>query len=235
MADPLKIPDTDESVLGAGPLRRTEWFRGVWRNRRASWLKKTEAQRDSFVFFGDSITQGWGDDFKGAFPGLKAANRGISGDTSRGLLLRLQGDVIDLAPKAVVLMIGANDLAEKASGEVVFSNVKLIIEALKKHNATMPIVLCETFPCAPDNYRPVAQIRKINKLYEQTWAGDPQVTIVKTYGLFAGEDGASLPKYLRDRVHPNADGYGIWAVALHPVFIKLGVGNFAPGLLPRRP
>ena len=60
--DPLKIPDTDEGLSGAGPLRRTDWFRGVWRSRRSSWLDRTEAQKNSIVFLGDSITQGWGDD-----------------------------------------------------------------------------------------------------------------------------------------------------------------------------
>ena len=91
-----EIPDTDAGVPGEGPLRRTDWFRGVWRNRRTSWLGRTEAQRGSVVFLGDSITQGWGDDFRGSFGQLKVANRGISGDTSRGLLLRLQEDVIAL-------------------------------------------------------------------------------------------------------------------------------------------
>ena len=109
--DPLEIPDTDAGLPGAGPLRRSEWFRGVWRKRRQSWLDKTEAQRGSVVFLGDSITQGWGDDFRGAFGKLKVANRGISGDTSRGLLVRLKEDVQNLEPRAVVLMIGANDLA----------------------------------------------------------------------------------------------------------------------------
>ena len=158
------------------------------------------------VFLGDSITQGWRDDFGGAFDPLKVANRGISGDTSRGLLVRLPEDVLALEPRAVVLMIGANDLAEKASGETVFGNVKLIITRLKKHNPRMPIILCETFPCAPDNYRPVAEIRRINGLYAKTYSDDPQVTLVKTYALFAGSDGASRPKLLPDRVHPNAEG-----------------------------
>lgn len=221
--DPLKIPDRDEGLPGAGPLRRSDWFRGVWRSRRGSWLKKTEAQKNSVVFLGDSITQGWRDDFGGAFDPLKVANRGISGDTSRGLLVRLPEDVLNLNPRAVVLMIGANDLAEKADGEIVFGNVKLIIERLKKHNPKMPIVLCETFPCAPDNYRPVAEIRRINSLYANTYSDDPQVTLVKTYGLFAGSDGASLPKLLPDRVHPNAEGYKVWAAALRPVFAKLGL------------
>ncbi len=226
--DPLVIPDSDEGLPGAGPLRRSDWFRGVWRKRRGSWLDRTGEQKNSVVFLGDSITQGWRDDFGGAFAPLKVANRGISGDTSRGLLVRLEKDVLALHPRAVVLMIGANDLAEKAGGEVVFGNVKLIIERLKKHNPKMPIVLCETFPCAPDNYRPVAEIRKINALYREAYQDDPQVTLVETYALFAGSDGASLPRFLPDRVHPNAAGYGVWAEALRPVFSRLGLGESRP-------
>ena len=194
--NPLLIPDSDKEVPGVGPIRRTEWFRGVWKNRRSSWLvEKNIAQKNSIVFLGDSITQGWGEDFKGLFGNLNVVNRGISGDTSRGLLLRLQKDVIDLDPVAVVLMIGANDLAEKAKADVIFSNVKSIIKRLKSHSAKMPIILCETFPCAPDDYRPVKEIKRVNQFYFEEWSEDTQVKISKTYALFAGSDGASLPKY----------------------------------------
>ena len=227
-SDPLEIPDTDAGLTGAGPLRRSDWFRGVWRQRRKSWLDKTASQQGSVVFLGDSITQGWGDDLRGAFGKLKVANRGISGDTSRGLLVRLPEDVLELRPRAVVLMIGANDLAEKALGEVVFGNVKLIVEALKQHNPKMPILLCETFPCAPDAYRPVKEIRKINSLYAQTWGDDPQVTIVKTYDLFARADGASLREFLPDHVHPNSAGYARWAGVLRPIFTELQFGDTTP-------
>ena len=226
--DLLKIPDTDEGVPGAGPLRRSEWFRGVWRGRRSSWLDKTAEQTNSIVFLGDSITQGWGDNFRGFFGDLKVVNRGISGDTSRGLLLRLPDDVMALDPRAVVIMVGANDLAEKATGEIVFGNVRLIVDALKKHNQTMPIIVCETFPCAPDNYRPVAEVQKINTLYTRTWDQDPRVRVAKTYGLFAGPDGASLPELLPDRVHPNLKGYAVWSEAMGPIFRQLGLGDALP-------
>ena len=223
-SDPLAIPDSDEEVPGAGPLRRTDWFRGVWKGRRSSWLNDTQKPKDPIVFLGDSITQGWNDDFRGFFGGLNVVNRGISGDTSRGLLLRLPGDVLDLNPKAVVIMVGANDLAEKARGETVFTNVKLIVDRLKKHSDAMRIIVCETFPCAPDDYRPVAEIQKINALYAETWDDDARVTVVKTYRLFAGSDGASLPKLLPDRVHPNTSGYAVWSNAMHSVFRDLGLG-----------
>ncbi|MBB21982.1 MAG: hypothetical protein CMN04_03680 [Roseibacillus sp.] len=227
-SDPLAIPDSDEGVPGAGPLRRTDWFRGVWKGRRSSWLNETQKHQDSIVFLGDSITQGWSDDFRGFFGDLNVVNRGISGDTSRGLLLRLPGDVLDLNPKAVVIMIGANDLAEKARGETVFTNVKLIVDRLKKHSDAMRIIVCETFPCAPDDYRPVAEIQKINALYAETWDDDARVTLVKTYRLFAGSDGASLPKLLPDRVHPNTSGYAVWSNAMHSVFRDLGLGDGTP-------
>ena len=223
--DPLRIPDNDNNVPGAGPLRRTDWFRGVWKSRRSSWLNATESSQGAIVFLGDSITQGWGDDFQGFFGDLKVVNRGISGDTSRGLLLRLPGDVLALNPKAVVIMVGANDLAEKANGETVFNNVKLIVDRLKKHDKSVHIIVCETFPCAPDDYRPVGEIRRINTLYAKTWDKDSRVTLAKTYRLFAGSDGASLPKLLPDRVHPNIRGYAVWAKTMHSVFRELGLSS----------
>jgi lysophospholipase L1-like esterase len=65
------------------------------------------------VFLGDSITQGW-NDLASAFPDMKVANRGINGgDTTRGVLIRLQDDVLSLDPAAIVLLIGTNDLEEE--------------------------------------------------------------------------------------------------------------------------
>ena len=105
----LRIPATDDGLPGTGPLRRYEWFQNLWLEKRQGWAKQVQADQDALVFYGDSITQGWGDIGK-AFPGIKCANRGISGDTTRGLLVRLQGDVLSLNPKGVVLLIGTNDL-----------------------------------------------------------------------------------------------------------------------------
>mgnify|MGYP001415904811 CR=1 FL=1 len=54
--DPLLIPDSDDDVPGVGPIRRTDWFRGVWKNRRSSWLKnEKKSDKGGIVFLGDSI------------------------------------------------------------------------------------------------------------------------------------------------------------------------------------
>jgi len=57
------------------------------------------------VFAGDSLTRDWKDLAQAPFPDMKVANRGINGDVSRSLRFRFQEDVLDLNPKAVVILI----------------------------------------------------------------------------------------------------------------------------------
>jgi len=97
----LALPANDDGLPGAGPIRRYDWFQSLWNERRSAWAKQIEQDQKAVVFLGDSITQGWGDDLHGAFPGLQVANRGISGDTTRGMLIRLKEDVLDLNPSGV--------------------------------------------------------------------------------------------------------------------------------------
>src|SRR5512140_2782646 len=92
----FQIPASDDGLPGAGPIRRYDWFRNLWAQRRTAWHQRLQQDQGALVFLGDSITQGWGDDMGGSFPGVKVANRGISGDTTRGVLIRLKEDVLDL-------------------------------------------------------------------------------------------------------------------------------------------
>ena len=88
---------------------------------------REQKDQGAVVFLGDSITQGWDVGLQFAFPGVKIANRGISGDTSRGVLIRLQEDVLALNPAAVVLLVGTNDLEEGATPDTIAGNLKLIL------------------------------------------------------------------------------------------------------------
>ncbi|PAW66022.1 MAG: G-D-S-L family lipolytic protein, partial [Opitutia bacterium Tous-C1TDCM] len=127
------LPATDEGLPGAGPLRRYDWFQRLWSERRRGWAARLEQDRGALVWLGDSITQGWGGTLAAAFPGVKMANRGISGDTTRGVLIRLQEDVLALQPKGIVLLIGTNDLEEQATPETAAANLKLILAAIRRH------------------------------------------------------------------------------------------------------
>jgi lysophospholipase L1-like esterase len=216
------IPPTDDGLPGAGPVRRSEGFQKTWTTRRSHFASRASQDQGAVVFLGDSITQGWGDDFKGHFQGMKLANRGISGDTSRGVLIRLKDDVLSLKPAAVVLLIGTNDLAEKAEPATIAGNTKLIIDELKKQNAKMPIVLCQVMPSSEAKQRPADKIKEINKLSFEAVKGDPQVTVIETYTLFADAQGDAKKEEFPDLLHPNATGYAMWAAALRPIFATLG-------------
>ena len=218
-----QIPATDDGLPGAGPIRRYDWFRTLWSERRAAWAARAEQDQGAVVLLGDSITQGWGEDFSGHFPGMKLANRGISGDTTRGVLIRLKEDVLALRPKAVVLLIGTNDLEEQADPETIAANLKLILATLKEHDANMPIILCQVFPSATSQKRPAAKIKKANQLCAATVKGDAQVTLLETWTLFANAEGDAKPGEFSDLLHPNQAGYAKWAAALRPMFETLGL------------
>jgi lysophospholipase L1-like esterase len=226
--DRFAIPASDVGLPGAGPIRRYDWFRALWRERRSEWARRVVDDRHAVVFLGDSITQGWGGGLGAAFPGVKVANRGISGDTTRGVLLRLAEDVLALDPVAVVLLIGTNDLEEGADPEVVAGNLKLIVEDLERHDPKMPIVLCQVFPSSAAKKRPADKIKAVNALYLAAVKNDPQVTYVETWPLFADASGDAEPGEFPDLLHPNEAGYAKWASALRPILATLGLSETIP-------
>lgn len=223
-----KIPATDDGLPGAGPIRRYDWFKNLWQQRREAWAARVDQDQGALVFLGDSITQGWGDSMGGHFAGFKLANRGISGDTTRGVLIRLEEDVLRLNPSGIVLLIGTNDLEEQAEPEIIASNLKLILSAIKAHNPRLPVVLCQIFPSSASKKRPADSIKKINQLYAKTIKGDPQITLVQTWPLFANAEGDARPEEFPDLLHPNAAGYARWAAAIRPVLATLGFVENTP-------
>lgn len=218
----FEIPAKDDGLPGAGPIRRYDWFRDLWKTKRSAWAKQVKQDQNAVVFLGDSITQGWGDDLGGSFNTMKVATRGISGDTTRGMLIRLEEDVLTLNPRAVVLLMGTNDLEEGAEPETIAGNLKLIVAALKKHNAKMPIILCKVFPSSETKSRPAEKIKQINDHFAAAVKGDPQVVVMETWVLFADKDGNAQAKEFPDLLHPNEAGYKNWGAALRPIFATYG-------------
>ena len=227
-ADRFAIPPTDDGLPGTGPIRRFEWFQNLWRQRRTLWASQVQRDQGAVVFLGDSITQQWGHGLNAVFPGVKIANRGISGDTTRGLLIRLKEDVLDLNPRAVVVLIGTNDLEEKATPETIDSDFRLLIAALKAHNPKMPIVACLVMPSSVAMRRPAEEIKKINALRMASIKGDPQVIPLDTWTLFADAAGEPIKDEFPDLLHPNDYGYVKFAAALRPIFATLGLTETDP-------
>src|SRR5450432_4105364 len=108
---PYPDPKNESAWPGQGPIRNFPYMIG---ERTAFW-KRRQMDQGAVVFVGDSLIGNWGTLAAGtAFPSLKVSNRGVGGDTSRGILFRFQEDALDLHPRALVLCAGANDLSAHA-------------------------------------------------------------------------------------------------------------------------
>ena len=74
------------------------------------------------VFMGNSITEGWWNNDPDFFKVNNYLGRGISGQTSSQMLVRFRTDVINLKPKAVVILAGTNDIAQN-TGYIALENI----------------------------------------------------------------------------------------------------------------
>ena len=220
--DRWTLPADETRLPGEGALRRYEGYVKRWHDARSAWSKEVEKDQGAVVFLGDSITQGWGSDFRKAFPGVKLANRGIGGDTTRGMLIRLEEDVLCLNPSAIVLLMGTNDIEVDVAPEAIGRNFKAILAAIKARHPKVPVVLCRIFPSSAEKKRPAETIKAVNDLYEAAVKGDPQITVVDTWTLFANPQGDATETWFSDKLHLNAAGYGRWGAALRPVLATLG-------------
>src|SRR4051794_1334236 len=201
----------DDSTPGVGPIRKEDWFGKVWRERRSTFAKQKAEQKHALVFLGDSITQGWSDDFRGSFAALNIANRGISGDTTRGLLARLDEDVLSLDPSGIVLLIGTNDIGLNVAPKDIAANLRLLLARIAEHSTDTPIVLCQVMPTSgAKQHRPKEKIRELNQLLADVARGNEHVTVLDTYTLFAGPDGEAKLDEFPDLLHPNDAGYKKW-------------------------
>lgn len=186
--------------------------------------------QERVVFLGDSITDFWGSspekgDF---FPGQPYLNRGISGQTTPQMLVRFQQDVVHLHPAAVVILAGTNDIAGNtgpSTPKMIEDNLSSMAE-IAQANGIKVILASITpafrYPWRPE-VQPVGTIREVNR-WMRTFCSTHNAVFLDYYSSMADKEGAMLPGYASDGVHPLAKGYAVMTPlasaaiqkALHP-------------------
>ena len=86
------------------------------------------------VMLGDSITELT--DWNALMPSFDVANRGIPGDTTDGVLERIDS-IIAMHPRCVAVMLGVNDLSDNRSVQQVLQNYTAIIDRLSTSGSTV--------------------------------------------------------------------------------------------------
>jgi lysophospholipase L1-like esterase len=180
-------------------------------------LAPTGAGEQRVVFYGDSITDGWGrrPDTGEFFPGKPYVNRGISGQTTPQMVVRFRQDVINLRPAAVVILAGTNDVAGNTgpmTPEMTEDNFRSMVDLAKANG--IRVIVASITPAADYPWKkglaPAGKIKALNN-WLQGYCVNHSVTYLDYYSAMVDEDGGMRPGISFDGVHPNAKGYAIMA------------------------
>ena len=164
------------------------------------------------VFMGNSITDNWAYFHPDFFSSHNFCGRGIGGQTSAQMLVRFNDDVIDLHPKAVVIMAGTNDVAHNeywVSPERVVDNIVAMCNQAQA-NGIVPIISsippCSEFPWRKEIKNPGQTIVDINKSLKAY--ADANGIVYLDYHSALTDENLGLPKTLSDDgCHPLPDTY----------------------------
>lgn len=175
------------------------------------------------VFVGDSITQAWEGPGKEAWDTILSRmgpqpvsllNLGNSGDRTEHVLWRLQqAPLTPLAPKAIVLLIGTNNLGHGTSNAAeTLAGTRAVLKLLHEQCPQARIVAMATFPRGEKLNPMRGDILQIN----QAIAADhgPEVTVVDIGTRFVQPDGDIRKDLMPDALHLSPAAYRIWAEAV---------------------
>jgi len=226
------------TILAATPIARMDlsW----WRSRHEAKLKEIAAAKPELIFLGDSITQDWEDtgppewrDFapiwQRFYGDRHAVNLGFKGDTTASLLWRIRnGELAGIAPKAAVILIGANNLGKVHwSAEDTVAGIDAIISDLHHRLPTTKLLLLAVLPSERSAW--ITQTTAdINRMLADRYKGDQSVAFLDLTALFMRGGQLNRSLFLDPMLtppdpplHPSAQGQAIMARAMEPVLANM--------------
>jgi lysophospholipase L1-like esterase len=232
-----KYPDVLEVRPPAPNTAIMPSLSGQFRAKHEDNLKVAREGNAELLLMGDSITDFWRNE-TGQFAGKqvldkyfgqwKIANFGIAGDTTQGVLYRLQnGEGQGFKPRAVMLMIGTNNTMRNTAGEIA-EGVGAVVLQLQKSFPEARILLLGIFPRGRANDPVRGTIAEINKTIAKLDDGK-SVFYLDIGDKFLDAEGNIPNDVMSDALHPGPKGYEIWAQAVNEPLKALMAGRAPPG------
>jgi lysophospholipase L1-like esterase len=222
------VPDCADVSRAVQDMMRQDARLRDWaqlaRYRDANSDAKSAGTPAQVVFLGDSITDSWSNPaFGGFFPGKPYLNRGISGQTTPQMLIRMQPDVLAFKPKVVVLLAGTNDIAGNTgpmTNEDIEANITSIAQLASAND--VKVVLASILPVSDYHVstqpgsipqtarRPPERINALNTWLKQYASAHGHVYL-DYFSAMVDDRGMLKSDLSADDLHPTAAGYAIMA------------------------
>ena len=184
---------------------------------RLKWINQTvKSARYSILFFGDSLTEGWDAKvWERSLAPRGALNAGVAGDRTDHLLWRLQhGNLAGPQPKAVVLLIGTNDLAYGRSPELTADGIRANLEALREGLPEARILLLGLLPREESPSAALrVEVAQVNQLIRDCADGE-HVYYAEIGEVLLDRDGLLPAAISPDQLHFTEFGYALLATRL---------------------
>lgn len=201
-------------------------------HQRATHFKTLPKTNGDIIFIGNSITDGaeWSE----LFADNRIKNRGISGDTSAGVLNRLD-EIVNRNPAKVFLLIGVNDLSRNISTDSIFKNITRSAKYIKQESPSTKVYVQsllpvnEVFKMFSGHTSKGEQIKQLNKrLMENATAYN--YTFIDLHTPFSDASSKLDKNLTNDGLHLKENGYLLWK---HLVYHQVFDLESKPSLLPK--
>lgn len=205
-------------LIGA-PLSAQNRSRSTYWHQKQTLFESLPASPEDIVMLGNSITDGgeWAE----ILDNVHVRNRGISGDTTDGVLQRL-GSITDGRPAKLFLMIGINDFAQGISGDSIARNIEQIICRIKAESPETEVYVQSILPISdeitlfPGHKAHMSEVAPTNAMIRAVCERQG-VTYVDLYSSFVTPDGKLDLKYSNDGLHLLGEGYKLWGSIIKPL------------------
>jgi len=214
------------SALSPAPLQE-EWAVEWWKPRHEEKLNDDRRETARMLFLGDSITQGWetaGQDvWQKFYADRQPFNLGFSGDRTENVLWRLEhGGVDGMALELIILSIGTNNTGHRQDPSACTTKgIEMILDELNDRLPGAKILLLAIFPrgeFSGDELR--KRNGEINGRIEKL-ADREEVYYLDLNHVFLQENGELPEEVMPDFLHPNEEGYRLWADAMESMIENL--------------
>ena len=201
-------------ILIAGTMMLKAWTiqnDPYYKHKKSQFEVLAMNEKYTTMMLGDSITD------EGRWDELlnidSVQNRGISGDTTSGVLERL--DSIGKNIENVFIMIGVNDIMRGASVDEIFANYLQIIKVFQERN--IKVYIQSTLYIGERRAGDFnIEVEALNKKLE-IYASENKITFINLNPIFAPNK-ILEKKYTFDDLHLNGSAYKLWAQEIKQYF-----------------